>query len=79
MTEEWMLIKDNDDNEHRLVKESVVDGYLSNDVYSGKWELLKQGKLEDMQVWFNLVVSAPNCIDNEDPEHEDFEGWKGYP
>lgn len=57
--EEWMLLRDNDDGELRVVAESEVKDYLENNDYTGDWEIVIRDKpLEELKVYCRLAHGA---------------------
>jgi hypothetical protein len=54
--EEWMLLRDNNDGELRVVVESEVKDYLENNDYTGSWEIVMRDKpLEELKAYCRLA------------------------
>lgn len=54
--DEWMLLRDNDDGELRVVVKSEVRDYLKNNDYTGNWEIVMKDKpLDELKAYCRLA------------------------
>lgn len=57
--EEWMLLRDNEDGELRVVVKSEVKDYLENNDYTGSWETVMRDKpIEELKGFCRLAHGA---------------------
>lgn len=55
----WVLIRDNDDGELRIVTFTLVSNYLQNTDVTGNWEVVMRDKpLDELRAYCRLVMGG---------------------